>query len=72
MSGSVAHLVVERLDGCCSDGRPVTAGGDRRLYTDKTARYLAHDVIYMARILKPDLIPTNLSVLMAEAKKVGR
>ncbi len=129
--GSVAQLVIERLDGSYNDGDPVTgqfplygkvagvivtgnedgahdaagttlfnlshlgcvippnsdtywvgdagpgpsyiaAGGDRHLYTNKTARYLAHNVTYMARLLKANPIPTNLNVLIEEAKQVSR
>jgi len=50
----------------------IEAGGDRHLYTNKTARYLAHNVAYMARLLKEHPIPTNLNELIAEAQKVSR
>ena len=50
----------------------IEAGGDRHLYTNKTARYLAHNVAWMARLLKDNPIPTNLNELIAEAKKVSR
>lgn len=129
--GSVAQLVIERLDGSYNDGQPVTgqfplygkvagvvvtgnedgahdaaattlfnlthlgcvvppnvdtywvgdagpgpsyieAGGDRHLYTNKTARYLAHNVAWMARLLKANPIPTNLKQLIAEAEAVSR
>jgi len=50
----------------------IEAGGDRHLYTNKTARYLAHNVAYMARLLKEHSIPTNLNELMAEAQQVSR
>ena len=46
----------------------IEAGGDRHLYTNKTARYLAHNVAWMARLLKANPIPTNLNELIAEAK----
>jgi multimeric flavodoxin WrbA len=129
--GSVAQLVIERLDGSYNDGDPVTgqfplygkvagvivtgnedgahdaagttlfnlthlgcvvppnvdaywvgdagpgpsyieAGGDRHLYTNKTARYLAHNVAWMARLLRANPIPTNLKELIAEAETVSR
>ena len=129
--GSVAQLVIERLDGSYSDGDPVTgqfplygkvagvivtgnedgahdaagttlfnlthlgcvvppnadtywvgdagpgpsyveAGGDRHLYTNKTARYLAHNVTWMARLLRANPIPTNLKELIVEAETVSR
>lgn len=50
----------------------IEAGGDKHLYTNKTARYLAHNVTWMARLLKANPIPTNLNALIEEAKKVSR
>lgn len=50
----------------------IEAGGDRHLYTNKTARYLAYNVAYMARVLKDNPIPTNLNALIEEAKSVSR
>ena len=50
----------------------IEAGGDRHLYTNKTARYLAHNVAFMARLLKQHPIPTNLNELIIEARKVSR
>jgi multimeric flavodoxin WrbA len=50
----------------------IEAGGDRHLYTNKTARYLAHNLTYMARLLKANPIPTNLSELIADAQSVSR
>ena len=50
----------------------IEAGGDRHLYTNKTARYLAHNVVWMARLLKDNPIPTNLNELIEEARKVSR
>ncbi len=129
--GSVAQLVIERLDGSYNDGDPETgqfplygkvagvvvtgnedgahdaasttlfnlthlgcvvppnadtywvgdagpgpsyieAGGDRHLYTNKTARYLAHNTVWMARLLRANPIPTNLLELIEEAKTVSR
>lgn len=50
----------------------IDAGGDWHMYTNKTARYLAHNTVYMARLLKDHSIPTNLKALTAEAEKVGQ
>lgn len=50
----------------------IEAGGDKHLYTNKTARYLAHNVAWMARLLKDNPIPTNLNELIEEARKVSR
>ena len=50
----------------------IEAGGDRHLYTNKTARYLAHNVAYMARVLKDNPIPTNLNALIEDARSVSR
>ena len=50
----------------------IEAGGDRHLYTNKTARYLAHNVVYAARLLKANPYPTNLKQLIDEARSVSR
>jgi multimeric flavodoxin WrbA len=49
----------------------IDAGGDKHLYTNKTARYMAHNLAYMANLLHEKPIPTNLNDLIAEAKKVS-
>ena len=46
----------------------IEAGGERHMYTNKTARYLAHNVVYFARLLKDNPIPTNLNQLIEEAR----
>lgn len=46
----------------------IEAGGDRHLYTNKTARYLAHNVTFFARLLKEHPITTNLKELTGEAE----
>jgi multimeric flavodoxin WrbA len=48
------------------------AGGDKHLYTNKTARFLANNLTYMARLLKANPIPTSLSNLIADAQAVSR
>ncbi len=50
----------------------IEAGGDKHLYTNKTARFLAHNVVYMARLLKQHPIPTNLNALYEEARRESR
>lgn len=50
----------------------IEAGGDRHPYTNRTARYMVHNLNYMARLLKEHPIPTNLKQLDAEAEKVSR
>lgn len=49
----------------------IEAGGDRHLYTNKTARYLAHNVAFFARLLKEHPITTNLKELTREAEGVS-
>lgn len=49
----------------------IEAGGDRHLYTNKTARYLANNVAFLARLLKEHPIPTDLKELTMEAERVG-
>ncbi len=46
----------------------IEAGGDKHMYTNKVARYLAHNVVYFARLLKDNTIPTNLRQLTEEAQ----
>ena len=50
----------------------IEAGGDKHLCTNKTARYLAHNAVWMARLLKAHPIPTNLRQLVEEAAAVSR
>ncbi len=50
----------------------IEAGGDKHMYTNKTARYLAHNVAHFAKLLKENPIPTNLNQLIAEAQQVSR
>lgn len=49
----------------------IEAGGDRHLYTNRTARYMVHNLAYFARLLKENPIPTNLKKLEKEAKKIS-
>jgi multimeric flavodoxin WrbA len=49
----------------------IEAGGGRHLYTNKTARYLAHNVTFFARLLKEHPITTNLKELTREAEGVS-
>nr|WP_255420836.1 flavodoxin family protein [Methanosarcina sp. MSH10X1] len=49
----------------------IEAGGDRHLYTNRTARYMAHNLVYFANLLRKNPIPTNLKNLDEEAKKVS-
>ncbi len=46
----------------------IDAGGDKHMYTNKTARYMAHNLVYMANLMKKNPIPTNLKKLIEEAK----
>jgi multimeric flavodoxin WrbA len=50
----------------------IEAGADKHLYTNKTARYVAHNLAWMARLLKDNPIPTNLKELTAEAQEESR
>lgn len=44
-------------------------GGRRHLYTNKTARYMAHNLVYLAQLLRDRPIPTNLAALGREAQQ---
>ena len=50
----------------------VAAGGDKHLYTNRTARYMAHNLVWGAKALRGTSIDTNLNELDAEAKLVSR
>lgn len=50
----------------------IEADADKHLYTNKTARYVAHNLAWMARLLKDNPIPTNLKELTAEAQEESR
>ena len=45
------------------------AGGDKHEYTNKTARYLAYNTAWLARLVKKHPIDTNLNELIADAKR---
>nr|WP_255335617.1 flavodoxin family protein [Methanosarcina sp. KYL-1] len=49
----------------------IEAGGDRHLYTNRTVRYMVHNLVYFAKLLKEHPIPTNLKQLDEEASKVS-
>ncbi len=49
----------------------IEAGGERHMYTNKTARFLAHNTVYFARLLKQNPIPTNISELTEEARQAS-
>ncbi len=45
----------------------IEAGGDTHPYTNKTTRYMVHNTLFMAKLLKKNPIPTNLKKLTEEA-----
>ena len=49
----------------------IKEGGDRHLYTNRTARYMVHNLTHFAKLLKENPIPTNLKDLDEAAKKVS-
>lgn len=46
----------------------IEAGGSRHLYTNKTVRFMVENLVYFARWLSKNPIPTNLNRLIDEAK----
>ena len=50
----------------------IEADGGEHLYTNRTARYMAHNLVWGAHALKANPCPTNLRELDAEAKAVSR
>jgi multimeric flavodoxin WrbA len=49
----------------------IQAHGDKHLYTNKTAYYMAYNLHYFATLLKKNPIPTNLNELIAKAKQIS-
>jgi len=50
----------------------IEAGGGKHLYTNKTVRFMVHNLTYMARLLQDNPIPTNLRQLVEQAKRESR
>jgi multimeric flavodoxin WrbA len=50
----------------------LAAGGDKHLYTNRTARYMAHNLVWGAKALRALPIDTNLRALDAEAQAASR
>jgi len=50
----------------------IEAGGDKHMYTNKTARYMAHNLVYLAKLLKDHPIPTNLKQLIVDAQEYSQ
>ena len=49
----------------------IEAGGDKHLYTNRTVRYMAYNLVYFAKLLKENPIPINLKKLDEEAKSAS-
>ncbi len=49
----------------------IKAGGDKHLYTNRTARYMVHNLVWGARALAATPLDTDLKELDSEAKKVS-
>ncbi len=47
------------------------AGGDKHMYTNKTARFMAHNLVYVAKLLRENPIPTSLKRLTEEARRAS-
>ena len=50
----------------------LAAGGDQHLYTNRSARYMAHNLVWGATALRGSPIDTDLKALDAAAKLVSR
>ena len=46
----------------------IEAGGEKHLYTNKTVRFMVSNLIYFAKVIKENPIPTNLKELIEYAK----
>jgi multimeric flavodoxin WrbA len=49
----------------------IAAGGEKHLYTNKTAYYMAYNLTYLSRLLKNNPIPTNLNELIKKAEAIS-
>lgn len=49
----------------------IEAGGDKHLYTNRTARFMVDNLLYFGELLKNHPIPTNLNDLNKAAKEVS-
>ncbi|WP_319509011.1 flavodoxin family protein [uncultured Methanolobus sp.] len=47
----------------------IAAGGEKHLYTNKTVRYMVHNLAFFAKVLKENPIPTNIKKLYEDALK---
>lgn len=47
----------------------IEAGGKKHLYTNKTVRFMVHNLVYFAKLIKDNPIPINMNKLYEEAKK---
>lgn len=45
------------------------AGGEKHLYTNKTLRFMCHNLVFMAKLLQDNPIPTNIKQLTENAEK---
>ncbi len=45
----------------------IEAGGDKHLYTNKTVRFMVHNLAFFASLLKENPIPTNMKELYEDA-----
>lgn len=50
----------------------LAADGDKHFYTNRTARYMAHNLVWGAKALRATPVDTNLNALDAAAKVVSR
>lgn len=49
----------------------IEAGGDKHMYTNKTARFLAHNTVHAAKMLRQSPFTTNISELVEEARIIS-
>lgn len=49
----------------------IAAGGDRHRYTNRTALYMAHNLVWMAGVLASNRCPTNLRALDARGAELS-
>ncbi len=50
----------------------IDAEGAKHLYTNKTVRFMVHNLVFFAQLLKDNPIPTNMKVLYEDALKESK
>jgi len=58
-------------NGDAGAGPSYIQSGKRHFYTNKLAAYMAHNLVYYARLLRDDPNPINMEALSDKAEKIS-